>query len=167
LFIENKLLYTQPLLCVEAGRVDDFYVRAKESRYPTLHLSLADFEAPHLALVTYGGNTPQALEMAKRLLVEHEIVADIVLPSLLSPLPLEEIDTAVADAPLIVTLEEGPKTAGWGAEVVAALSEMRPRSPRRFLRFGAANCPIPSAKPLEELMLPAIENMMPTICRML
>ena len=60
----------------------------------------------------------------------------------------------------LITLEEGVKTAGWGSEVVAQLTEAAPSKPWRFARIGANPCPIPAAKHLEEQALPSLEDLL-------
>ena len=41
----------------------------------------------------------------------------------LSPLPVDEIETFVGGTGRVATFEEGSRAAGWGSEVVSALSE--------------------------------------------
>ncbi|NIA15584.1 MAG: hypothetical protein GWP08_16095, partial [Nitrospiraceae bacterium] len=44
LFMEHKRLYGRALETVTGGRAGHFYVRATSSRFPTLHLSLVEFD---------------------------------------------------------------------------------------------------------------------------
>lgn len=158
LFIEHKLLYGRRLQVTKAGRADDFYIRGTRGRYPTLHLSLTDFEPPDLTLICYGGSCPLAMEVARDLLVEHETVADLVVPSLLSPLPVAAIHQFLRGSGGVVVIEEGSKPYGWGSEVVAALSEFAPSASRKFMRLAAADCPIPASRSLETMVLPTIQG---------
>jgi 2-oxoisovalerate dehydrogenase E1 component len=154
LFIENKSLYGQRLLVAEQARIRQFFACGTSSCFPTLHLSLANFEKPDVALVTYGGSVPNAMEAAQRLLMEEECLCDIVIPSLIAPLPTEEIATFLGRAHRIVVLEEGGSRAGWGAEVIAALAERESIERKRYLRIGAPDSPLPSSKKLETELLP-------------
>lgn len=162
LFIENKGLYPKPLAVYREGRIGQFQVRATAARYPTAHLSLAAFEPPAAALITYGGNVPMAMDAAMRLLIEHEVVADVIVPSQVAPVPLADIAAYAGAAPLVATLEEGQKPCGWGAEMVAALAESGSLA-RRFTRIAAAPCPVPAAEGLETQALPNVQRLMHAI----
>ena len=107
LFVENKALYSEYVTLPVNNRLDVFSVRETNTLFPTLHLSLSNFEKPDVTIVTYGGNVPVALETAKKLLIDEEILVDIVIPSLLSPLPIDEIKEFVGISSTIVTIEEG------------------------------------------------------------
>ena len=165
LFIENKLLYSRRLMPVDSGRVTEFYVRGTTDRYPTLHLSLTDFGDADVVLVTYGGNMPVAMDAVKSLLMEHELVADLVVPSLIDPIPLDEIRHFVGATGRIVTLEEASTSSGWGAEVIASLCEQNDLSNRKYMRLGAQHCPVPAAKALESQALPRLEFVVDRIRR--
>jgi pyruvate/2-oxoglutarate/acetoin dehydrogenase E1 component len=154
LFVEHKLLYPKPLLAADDGRVANFFVKSTASCYPTVHLSLTGFDAPDLILLTYGGTTPLAMHVAETLLLDHEIVADVVVPSLLSPPPYDEIQAAVAGCTAVATIEEGTRGFDWGAEMIAGLAERLGAAPRKYMRFASAPCPIPAAIPLEKRVLP-------------
>ncbi len=165
LFIEHKKLYPATLARVDEGRIGPFFVRGNSDRFPTLHLSLAQFDAPDLAIICYGGMAPLAMEVAEALMMRHELAADLIVPSQLAPLPVEAILGFVGGTPWVATIEEGTRTAGWGAEVVAALAERSPGMPRTFQRFAAADSPIPAAGTLEAKVLPDAESIIEALRR--
>jgi 2-oxoisovalerate dehydrogenase E1 component len=165
LFIEHKLLYPRPVEAIVDGRMGDFYVRATQSVFPTLHLSLAEFERPDVAIVAYGGMTPLALELASALLHKEEVVADVIVPAQLSPMPTAEIAAFLGDCPVVITIEEGQKECGWGAEVVASIAGLQAAHGRRFLRFAAAYSPVPAAGSLEKKALPNLDVILAGIKR--
>jgi 2-oxoisovalerate dehydrogenase E1 component len=154
LFIENKLLYSQRLQVRKHGRIEAFFARGTNTCFPTIHLSLSDFETPDVTLIAYGGSVPFAMEAAGRLLMEEELLCDVVAPSLIAPLPLEEIGGFLGKVQKVAVFEEGVVRAGWGAEVIAALAERSVLQPRRYLRIGAPSSPLPSSKSLERELLP-------------
>lgn len=154
LFVENKLLYARRLEG-DGTRAGEFFVRASDGIFPTLHLSLADFEPPDAAIVGYGGNVPLAMDAAQRLLVQHEVLCDVVAPTLVSPPPIAEIARFASSARTIAVVEEGPRRGGWTAEIAAALAEAGGPADRRILRFGGPDSPLPSSKQLEEQLLPS------------
>jgi 2-oxoisovalerate dehydrogenase E1 component len=153
LFIENKLLYAQPLMPQRDGRLGAYFVRADDSYFPTVFVSLTDFDDPDVLLVAYGGQVTAALEAMLTLLVEHEIACELVVPHVLAPAPGEALVQRAGAARAVAVVEEGPAAAGFGAEV-AALVAAAP-APRRVLRVSGPNSPIPSSKPLEAGLLPS------------
>jgi pyruvate/2-oxoglutarate/acetoin dehydrogenase E1 component len=167
LFIENKVLYPQRLLVNHEGRIGDFRVDSTSSCFPTLRLSLSEPEPPDVTLITYGGNAPIAMEVARRLLIEREVTCEIVLPCLLSPLPVEELLRFARAQTLVATLEEGQTPHGWGASVLAAFAEQAALAGRKCVRIGAAPCPVPAAGTLEALALPSADTVIETILRTL
>jgi pyruvate/2-oxoglutarate/acetoin dehydrogenase E1 component len=153
LFVENKLMYGQPHEPPREGRIAEFAARMTAGRYPTLTFSLNDFAPPDITLVTYGGMLPAAMEGALELAMEHELFAEIVAPSQLSPLPADELLTALSRSRRLLVAEEGTLTAGWGAEVVAALMD---RADFHFAsaRVAAKDAIIPTSRALEDAVLP-------------
>jgi len=166
LFIENKLMYGQPHEPPRTGRIAEFAVRTMEGRYPTLTLSLNDFASPDLTLVTYGGMLPVAMEGALTLAMEHELFAEIVAPSQLSPLPAGELLAALGRSRRLVVAEEGTLTAGWGAEVVACLME---RADFHFAsaRVAAKDGIIPTSRALEDAVLPQPKDIVAAAVKLL
>ncbi|BCG64479.1 MAG: 2-oxoisovalerate dehydrogenase E1 component [Methyloprofundus sp.] len=159
LFIENKVLYSHPLINTINERCQEFYVQTTQHQYPTLHLSLVNFETPDITLITYGGNVPLAMEVAKSMLISDEIVIDLIIPTAIAPLSVDTLIMYLGQTPNIAVLEEGTRFLGWGAEIVAALAEHKTNTPnRRYLRITAEDCAIPAAKTLEEQILPTVKT---------
>lgn len=163
LFIEHKLLYATTIFPVKDGRLGHFYIHISSSKFPTAHLSLAAFDPPDVCMYCYGGMTPVVMEAAYRLLVEYEIMADIVVPSQLYPLPTDELAASARHARTIVTVEEGQGAAGWGAEVVASLVERNAICPERVIRVSAEECPVPASRSLEQNALPSVQKIIDAI----
>lgn len=157
LFVENKMLYSESLVTCIDGRIDKFAVRISSKCFPTVHLSLADFETPDVVMVAYGGSVPLSMEAAKQLMLEDEILADVVVVTSVAPIPVDDLLVACGNCRRLVTIEEGVKTAGWGAELVAKLLEASLATDWRFRRIGSLPCPIPAAKHLEQQVLPSVE----------
>ena len=165
LFIEHKLLYPQSLYQIKDNRFGNFYIRFSKEMFPTVFLSLIEFERPDVCLIAYGGMTRKALEVAEHLLIEKEMTADIVIPTQLYP------QASMADcfngAGLVVTVEEGQGFCGWGTEIIASMSESASCCNPRFLRIAAACCPVPAAIPLEQATLPSTDSIIEAIMRKL
>lgn len=160
LFIENKLLYPKPLLDAEACRQELGFAVRTVSRaaagYPTLCLSMAPDEAPEVILICYGGMVPYALEAAYNAFMEEEVVVQLVVPSLIKPIPADDLIPEIGRCGKVLVVEEGVRTGGWGAEAASVIHEAAfDRLERPVRRIGALDSPIPSARTLEEAMLPS------------
>jgi 2-oxoisovalerate dehydrogenase E1 component len=147
LFIEHKLLYgaTQDPADYETIESKDIAT----ALFPTLVRHRKDAD---IAIITFGGMTPIVEKVATRLEQEEELTVQIVLPSLLSPLPKRELALVLQDTARVVIAEEGPVQFGVGAEISASLHEAGYRG--KIVRIGAPCFPIPSARSLECDILP-------------
>jgi len=119
LVIENKILYTRFL---ETTSPDGFKVECSDDLYPTVRIS-PTFADPEVTLVCYGGMLEEAEIALNRLLDEHDIVCEIICPMQLYPLNADPIVASVAKTSRLLTVEEGPMTAGFGAEVISNTAE--------------------------------------------
>lgn len=155
LFIEHKLLYARPVISLDGQ--SEFHVTRQDGRYPCYHLVLAGSPAPVLTLTAYGYMAELARETIRRLAYDHEIFCELVVPTQLSPFELHFLETHVSRTRRLLTLEEGSLPLGWGAEIVARLHETAiPGLEAR--RLGAKDMPVPAAAPLEEAVLPGVED---------
>lgn len=159
--IENKKLYGERLLKCRENRLDEFFVTETDSLFPTIRLSLDEDSAPDAAVVVYGRLVTQAMEVAKRLMLEEEIQLDIIVPTLLAPYPTREIAALTERAPVLGVMEEGNRTMSWGAEVIAQLAEQG-RSAKYF-RVCAEDLPIPCSVELEKQVMPDGDKLEKTI----
>lgn len=115
LFIENKLLYSRPLIQPDDPR---FRVSRSDSRpgFTVTAMNYAMDERPDIAVITYGGMS----RLLEELLVywqEEEIRAKVVFAGALCPLDEEPILRAVGEAGRAVVIEEGHRGFNWGSEV--------------------------------------------------
>jgi 2-oxoisovalerate dehydrogenase E1 component len=163
-FVENKLLYGRPVRRPEEGHIGELAVRETGDRYPALTFSATGFSEATATIVTYGGMVPVALEAVTELVLEHEVFCEVVALSQLVPMELDAVLESVARTGFLVTAEEGTLTGGFGAEIAARVSEAAwsdLRGPVR--RVAARDGIIPSARPLEEAMLPSVEDLIEAI----
>jgi pyruvate/2-oxoglutarate/acetoin dehydrogenase E1 component len=166
IFIENKTLYSEHVYSVVNGRAGDFFVKVSDGLFPTFHLSLDNFSPPDAVIITYGGNLNIAMEAAKALFIEDEITVDIVLTSLVSPVPVKDIAGYIGGCGIIATLEEGTMTHGWGSEILSQIvNDTGGIKNRKFIKFAAENCPIPSNHLLENELMPNSESIITNIRR--
>jgi len=107
---------------------------------------------------------PVVLDAVTELILEHEVFCEVVALSQLLPLELEPVLESVARTGALVTAEEGTLTGGFGAEVAARVQELAwddLRAPVR--RVAARDGIIPSARALEDAMLPSAEDVVEAV----
>jgi pyruvate/2-oxoglutarate/acetoin dehydrogenase E1 component len=155
LFIEHKLLYTRPLLEPGTGDLHDVNIEKTSEPYPAYQLRFTDY-APSITLAAYGYNFELARQAALDLLYEHEIIAEIVLFSQLSPFTIDSLLESVKRTGRLLTIEEGTLSLGWGAEIIARVTEAG--LPVRVRRVAALDLPIANSKSLEDEILPSQEK---------
>jgi pyruvate/2-oxoglutarate/acetoin dehydrogenase E1 component len=163
-FIENKLLYGRTIRRPEEGHIGELAVRESDGPYPALTFSAADFSDGAATVVTYGGMLPIVLDAVTELVLEHEIFCEVVALSQLVPMELAAVLESVARTGALVTAEEGTLTGGFGAEIGARVQEAAwsdLRAPVR--RVAARDGIIPSARPLEDDMLPSVADVVEAV----
>ncbi|MBK5941185.1 alpha-ketoacid dehydrogenase subunit beta [Halochromatium roseum] len=153
LFVENKTLYSHPLWSEESS-IQGMKVTRSEDTFPSCTLSYG--EEPDVTLVTYGGMTPICLKAAARLREEEELICDVVILHEISPFKVDAIGASLRKSRRMVVAEEGTYSWGWGAEVIARLSEYRFDAPP--VRVAAREVPIPAARSMEDEVLPQVRD---------
>jgi pyruvate/2-oxoglutarate/acetoin dehydrogenase E1 component len=157
LFVENKLLYPQPLLLAETTPLPDGGVlrRAETSDrygYPVVSLyNYAGNEPPDVTVLAYGGMSRLLIPVMERMASE-EVRVLACLPASISPLDPLPPAAAASESGRLLIVEESQAAFGWGAEVAAAVqaSSIQAVAVRRL---GAQPTVIPAAKALEEQVL--------------
>jgi pyruvate/2-oxoglutarate/acetoin dehydrogenase E1 component len=162
LFVEHKLLYARPLLESGQGDLVEFEIQKSTKAYPDFVLRIPG-HAPHLTIATYGYNFELARTAAITLLMEHEIFAEIILFSQLSPFDLEPVFESLQKTRKLMTIEEGTQSLGWGAEVFARVVECsNDLGGYKFRRVAARNLPIANSRILEDAILPSVSDIVRT-----
>ena len=163
-FIENKLLYGRTIRRPEGGHIGELAVRETGDPYPALTFSATDFTEGAATVVTYGGMLPVVLDAVTELALEHEIFCEVVALSQLVPMELDSVVESVARTGALVTAEEGTLTGGFGAEIAARVQEAAWSDLRAPVqRIAARDGIIPSARPLEDAMLPSVEDVVEAV----
>jgi 2-oxoisovalerate dehydrogenase E1 component len=148
-FIEHKLLYSE--LQDQGGyRVLPFSSADVAAEiFPTLVTPAAK---PDLTIVTYGGMLPIAEKAARLLEDQEELSVEVVVPSLLSPLPRASLFAHLRDRQRVLVVEESQHEFGISAEILATLLEGGFRG--RAGRLGSPPVPISAARTLEAEIIP-------------
>jgi pyruvate/2-oxoglutarate/acetoin dehydrogenase E1 component len=155
LFIEHKLLYAKTIQ--PFNQTSEFTLQKSGERYPVYHIKVAGSPPPTLTITAYGYMAELALQAVQRLAFEHEIFADVVVPTQLSPFNLNLLLESLAHTGRLLTIEEGSHTHGWGAEVVARAVEAHGPG-LQAKRLAARDMPIPASGPLEKSVIPDVED---------
>jgi 2-oxoisovalerate dehydrogenase E1 component len=109
----------------------------------------------HATFVTYGEMVHVAAEVCEYFSSEYDQTFDLFDLRALAPLRLEEIKSSLARTHRLIVLHEGRRTHGFGAELVARLTEQHffdLEAPP--LRLAALDLPVPFAPELEQAYRP-------------
>ncbi|MCS7176151.1 MAG: alpha-ketoacid dehydrogenase subunit beta [Candidatus Kapabacteria bacterium] len=116
-----------------------------------------------VSVVAYGSAVHLALEVAQTLSAEG-IEVEVVDLRTLVPLDEGTILESVRRTNRVVVVHEAPLTAGFGAEIVARITEKAFTAlDAPVLRVAAADTPTPFAPPLEHAVLPSASQVEATI----
>ena len=88
-------------------------------------------------------------------LAEQSVEAEVIDLRTLRPMDIDLVLESVAKTSRLVVVEEGPRTGGWAAEVVARVSEAALDQLDDIWRITTADAPIPYSPTLEDAFLPA------------
>jgi 2-oxoisovalerate dehydrogenase E1 component len=115
------------------------------------HVRSGDFAT----VVTYGEMVHLSEEISDYFANEYEFNFDLWDLRALSPLRLDEIEASLARTHRLVVIHEGRRTHGFGAELVARLTEKHFHSLKAApLRIASLDIPVPFAPELENVYRP-------------
>jgi 2-oxoisovalerate dehydrogenase E1 component len=161
IFLEHKLLYAATVDPSGYRMADASPDDTAAALFPTLVRGDGD---PDVTLVAYGGAVELSEQSAAEL-EEEELSVEIVVPSLLSPLPRHTLIGLLARRKHIVTIEESQAEFGVGAELGALLLENGYRG--KYARVGTPPVPIPAARSLEAQIIPGRQHVSQAVLKML
>lgn len=150
LIIENKILYT-----VESNlpKIPGYSYKFNNNLFPDLIIKPFDGNTL-LTIIGYGGVLIDIEKACYELLIEEEIFVEIICPTLISHIYIEEIMESVKRTSNLLVVEEGSNIASWGSEVISKLVE-RNISINKLSRIGN-NELIPSSFKAEINVLPNV-----------
>ncbi len=155
LFVEHKLLYASPLQAAGSGA--EFEIQTLAGDYPAYRVRVAGAPAPVLTMASYGYPADQARQALQVLAMQHEVFAELVVYTQLGPLDVAPMLDSLRQTRHLLTVEEGTRSLGWGAEVLASAMEA-PGPIFRAGRVTSREFPIPAARTLETAVLPSVEG---------
>jgi 2-oxoisovalerate dehydrogenase E1 component len=115
-------------------------------------------------LITYGDMVHLAEDAADYLAAEYEFTFDVFDLRALAPLRLETIEASLQRTGRLIVLHEGRRTHGFGAELVARLTEKHFSSLKAApLRIASLDLPVPFAPELEQAFRPTKDKIIERI----
>ncbi|MFO8080714.1 MAG: thiamine pyrophosphate-dependent enzyme [Armatimonadota bacterium] len=161
LVIENKIDYTRR---IPAQAPVGYRALATGGPAPTLRIAPDGLE-PDVTIACYGGMLAMAEQAADVAFGEHEIICEIVCPTLIHPTDIESIAESVTRSGRLLTLEEGTSFAAWSSEVIASLAS-RGGAPGAVGRV-ASDVFVPTCRQLEDAVLPGVANIVAQIVHLM
>ncbi len=143
LFIEHKVLYNTEGEVPEAEEL--------------IPLGRAGVKRPgrDVTIVAHSQQVLQALAAAGTLAAEHGIDAEVIDLMTINPLDEQAVIASVRKTGRLLTVEEGYRNHGVGAEVVSrVVAKAFDALDAEPVRLAFPDCPVPFAKPLEKALLP-------------
>jgi 2-oxoisovalerate dehydrogenase E1 component len=147
--IENKTDYGKK---IAQQKLQHFLYERNEDIYPVVRIRPA-VSAPTLTIVAYGGMADVVAGLLDQVFTEADHKPELIVPSLLSQLPVDLITWSAERTGRLLIIEEGSAFAGIGSELAASVAEQASQK-IRIKRVAAHPVPIPSVKSLENIVLP-------------
>ena len=147
--IENKTDYGKKILHHQAA---NFEYSINEDEYPVVKVKPVK-APPTLTIVAYGGMADLVNSLLQDIFVQTDCLPELIVPSIISKLPVDLILQSVGTTGRLLVIEEGSSFAGIGAELLAQVIE---KADHKIMakRIAALPVPIPSVKSLEHIVLP-------------
>jgi len=152
LLLEHKALYARTM---SPELPPGYEAVMTADPFPTLIIRPRRHRAA-CTVATYGLGLDLVEACLLNLALDHEIFLDVIVPSRLSPLDLSPILTSARRTGSILTVEEGPSFAAFGAEIIAGVAEagVALRGVRRL----GNNTILPAALTAEAALLPSADK---------
>ena len=147
--IENKTDYGKKILHSKAV---NFTYEKNNNDYPVVRIYPA-IAQPTITIVAYGGMAGEVNTMLNNIFIETDHKPELIVPSMISHLPLDIIGASVQVTGRLLVVEEGSAVGGIGSELIASLTE-KLDVPFKAKRVAAWPVPVPSVKSLENMVLP-------------
>ena len=147
--IENKTDYGKKIAQHPAK---NFVYEYNGDDFPVVRIRPA-VSIPTLTIVAYGGMADLVAGLLEQLFTETDHKAELIVPSLISRLPVDMVTESVGRTGRLLVIEEGTGFAGIGSELIASVVENADFS-IKARRITAHPVPIPSVKSLENIILP-------------
>ncbi|MFB7719010.1 alpha-ketoacid dehydrogenase subunit beta [Nocardia sp. NPDC056100] len=154
LVVEDKVLYTRRM--ADPGPIDELF-HAELLPGPLGHTRITMSDNPEeldCLLIAAGGMADRAVEAARRLALESDLLCQVIVPTLLHPFDVEPIAAACDSARIICVAEESTGGGTWGADIAQAIYQRCwPNLQRPIVLAHSDSGVIPAAVHLERNVL--------------
>jgi 2-oxoisovalerate dehydrogenase E1 component len=147
--IENKTDYGKKIAQHSAR---NFVYEYNGDLFPVVRIRPA-VSIPTLTILAYGGMADIVAGLLEEIFMEADHKPELIVPSLISHLPVDIVVASVNRTGNLLVIEEGTGFAGIGSELIASVVE-KTEQKIRTRRVNAYPVPIPSVKSLENIVLP-------------
>jgi 2-oxoisovalerate dehydrogenase E1 component len=147
--LENKTDYGKK---IAQHSLKNFVAEYNDDAFPVVRIRPVA-SVPTLTIVAYGGMADMVAGLLDQIFMEADHKAELIVPSLISQLPLDLVAASVSRTGRLLVIEESSGFAGVGGELIAAVVE-RTGQKIAAKRISAWPVPIPSVKSLENIVLP-------------
>ena len=147
--IENKIDYGKKILNHQSP---NYYYERTDDLYPVVRVRPIHSK-PTLTIVSYGGMADLINTILNDIFVETDLKPELIIPSLISDMPVHLIADSLEESGKLLFVEEGSASGGIGAELAAQVAEYTDFK-YVFRRIAALPVPVPSVKSLENLVIP-------------
>lgn len=146
ILIENKILYT-----LSESKIPSYFIRrVSEEKFSNNIISPVNREA-NIVIFCYGYSATIAVDVIQKLFIEYEILAEVFIPEMISPLNLTGIEDVVDNKKLLVCIEEGPEYGSVSSQLVSILSQQKLLPPNT--KIFSNNTIIPASKLAEDNLM--------------
>jgi 2-oxoisovalerate dehydrogenase E1 component len=98
-----------------------------------------------------------------RLFEEHDLIAQIVCPTQIYPFNIQPFLEIITQSKILAIVEEGQGFAGFGAEIIAQLTEANASMLPKVTRIAPPAISIPASGPVETAILPNVDKIIAAI----
>ncbi len=159
LFVENKLQYLLPVHTPASLPEFSLAIEGPPDA-PLFRLAVQGAPAPQVTIAAYGYMAELARQAMLKLAYEHELFVELIVFTRLAPIEDQVLLNATRQTGRLLTLEEGALSAGWGAEVLARAATALGPHLKASYRLAARDLPVPASGPLENAVLPSVQDIM-------
>jgi 2-oxoisovalerate dehydrogenase E1 component len=149
LVLENKVDYGKK---IAQNIPANFTCERNADEYPVVRIKPAVSE-PTLTIVAWGGMSEFVVSCLESIFLETDLKPELIVPILISDLPVDLVLSSVEETGRLVIIEEGSQYGGIGGELLASLAE-KSEVVFKAKRIAAHPVPIPAVKSLENIVIP-------------
>lgn len=166
ILFEDKMLYAQRMLGTELED-DLLQCTALVSKNGFMRVTSKHFRKPRAAIICHGGMTLKCIEAVREVFLEDELELELLVPSRLYPICLDDqVADVLKSVDYVFTVEESMAGGTWGVEVAHHVNELGWGRLKRPVVSLSSRCEVIPASPhLEKKVLLQKEQIVEAVRR--